>query len=189
MSDSSAADKASDQTTDQAAAAKGRPTPTRAEAEAARKARLNPTADKKADKAEGRKRREEARMGQLRGDARYLPARDRGPVRAFIRDWVDSRFSVGEILMPTAFAFIFLNFYKNTLIQTVSTWLFFGVFILMIVDQFVIGILVSRAVRNEFGPKGTDGTKGAVLYAVMRSTQMRRLRVPLPKVRIGGKPK
>lgn len=174
---------------DQTAGVKGRPTPSRAEAEAARKARLNPTVDKKADKAAARKRREEARMGQLRGDARYLPARDRGPVRAFIRDWVDSRFSVGEILMPTAFAFIFLNFYKNSLIQTVSTWMFFGVFILMIVDQFVIGLLVSRAVRKEFGPKGTEGTKGAVVYAIMRSTQMRRLRVPLPKVRIGGKPR
>ena len=189
MSDSSTDNKSTDQASDPSANAKGRPTPSRAEAEAARKARLNPTVDKKADKAAARKRREEARMGQLRGEARYLPARDRGPVRAFIRDWVDARFSVGEILMPTAFAFIFLNFYKNTLIQQVSTWMFFGVFILMIVDQFVIGLMVSKAVRKEFGPRGTDGTKGAVLYAIMRSTQMRRLRVPLPKVRIGGKPK
>ena len=26
------------------------------------------------------------------GDERYLPARDKGPVRRFVRDYVDSRF-------------------------------------------------------------------------------------------------
>ena len=30
---------------------------------------------------------------------RFLPARDKGPVRRFIRDYVDSRFSFIELLM------------------------------------------------------------------------------------------
>ena len=34
------------------------------------------------------------------GDERYLPARDKGPVRRFIRDYVDSRFSFIELMIP-----------------------------------------------------------------------------------------
>ena len=30
----------------------------------------------------------------MAGDERYLPARDKGPARAFTRDFVDSRFTV-----------------------------------------------------------------------------------------------
>ena len=34
------------------------------------------------------------------GDERYLPARDKGPVRRFVRDWIDARLCVAEMLLP-----------------------------------------------------------------------------------------
>ena len=34
------------------------------------------------------------------GEERYLLARDKGPVRRFIRDFVDSRFSFIELMIP-----------------------------------------------------------------------------------------
>ena len=34
------------------------------------------------------------------GDERYLPPRDKGPVKRFIRDFVDSRFSFIELMIP-----------------------------------------------------------------------------------------
>ncbi|GAA3024060.1 hypothetical protein JOE64_001134 [Microbacterium dextranolyticum] len=71
---------------------KHRPTPSRAEQEAARKRPL--VADTKEAraraKAELAAQREKARVGMANGDERYLPARDKGPQRKFVRDLVDS---------------------------------------------------------------------------------------------------
>ena len=80
---------------------KGRPTPSRREAEAARKARAKAGMDKKAAKQLLRERRaaENAKMrqGLKTGDERYLPPRDQGPVRRFVRDFVDARVSMAEM--------------------------------------------------------------------------------------------
>ena len=79
------------------ASGKGRPTPTRKEAEAAARARAKAALDPKATRRQQRDQRaarsQEVRAGLKSGDERYLPARDKGPVRRFIRDFVDSRFS------------------------------------------------------------------------------------------------
>ena len=83
-------------------APKGRPTPSRKDAEAARKQQLKIPKDPKAAKAAARERDREARAtaraGMMAGDERYMPARDKGPARAFTRDFVDSRFSIAEIV-------------------------------------------------------------------------------------------
>jgi hypothetical protein len=83
---------------------KGRPTPSRREAEAARKARAKGPTDKKEAARYQRQRRAEAsakmREGMKTGDDRYLPARDKGPVRRFVRDVVDSRLCMAELLLP-----------------------------------------------------------------------------------------
>ncbi|MBZ6371944.1 MAG: DUF3043 domain-containing protein, partial [Microbacterium hominis] len=80
---------------------KNRPTPSRAEQEAARKRPL--VADTKEAraraKAELAAQREKARIGMANGDERYLPVRDKGPQRRFVRDWVDSGWHAGELLM------------------------------------------------------------------------------------------
>jgi hypothetical protein len=36
----------------------------------------------------------------MRGDQSALPARDRGPVKKFVRDYIDSRRSLGEYFLP-----------------------------------------------------------------------------------------
>lgn len=81
---------------------KGRPTPTRREAEAKRPRRsLAPAvnkADRKSLKAQQRKKREELRGAYMRGEERALPTRDKGPARKFARNYVDSRYSVAEFL-------------------------------------------------------------------------------------------
>ena len=86
--------------------AKGRPTPTRKEAEAAARERARAPMDKKAAQKLLRERRAESnakmREGMRTGDERYLPARDQGPVKRFIRDYVDARLSIAEFLLPAA---------------------------------------------------------------------------------------
>ena len=60
--------------------------------------------DKKAAQKVLRERRAESnskvRQGMRTGDERYLPARDKGPVKRFIRNYIDARLSVAEFLLP-----------------------------------------------------------------------------------------
>src|SRR5690606_21945286 len=71
--------------------------------EAARKRPLVDN-DRKAAKARARDERRRAASLQhkamLSGDEAHLPPRDRGPVRRFIRDYVDARWNIGEWLLP-----------------------------------------------------------------------------------------
>jgi hypothetical protein len=95
------------------AAGKGRPTPTRREAEEARKQRLTPPRTRKEAAAAQRRKRAEtmaARREAMRsGDDRYLPARDQGPVRRFARDYVDARWNAAEFLLPVLIAILVLS--------------------------------------------------------------------------------
>ena len=97
--------------------AKGRPTPTRKEAEEARKLKAKAPMDKKAAQKVLRERRTESnakvRQGMRTGDERYLPARDQGPVKRFIRDFVDARLSIAEFLLPLLIAIMVLQYSRN----------------------------------------------------------------------------
>ena len=91
---------------------KGRPTPKRREAEAARRKPLvvaDRKAAKQADREERARQRAIVRQGMLEGDDRYLAPRDRGPVRAYVRDRVDGRFSVGQVMLPVLLTVLVLS--------------------------------------------------------------------------------
>ncbi len=171
----------------QNASGKGRPTRTRAEAQQARKAALTEIENnKKAQREAARQAREKARAGLLAGDERYFPARDRGPVKAFVRDFIDARFTVGEVFLPAAFLVIVLSLVPNLAVMKVAYAAWFATFMLMILDTVVMAVRLRIALTKRFDPVER---KGAIFYAVLRTTQMRRLRVPPPRVRIGGKPR
>ena len=53
------------------------------------------------------------RQAMRTGDDRYLPARDKGPVRRFIRDYVDSRFSFIELMIPLMLVVLILGYSGN----------------------------------------------------------------------------
>src|SRR5690625_6216887 len=46
--------------------------------------------------------RERQRQALLSGDERGMPVRDRGPVRRWVRDYVDARWNIGECFLPGA---------------------------------------------------------------------------------------
>ena len=170
---------------------KGRPTPSRREAEAARKQTLKIPKDPKAAKAASRERAREARQrqrqGMLAGDPRYLPARDQGPGRAFARDFVDSRFTLAETFIFVAILVLVLGFIRNPVVQQ---WVSIGCFAftaVIVVDMAILLITLNRKAKQAFAdPKDR---KGLSLYAALRAMQIRRLRVPPPRVRIGGAPR
>ena len=171
-------------------AGKGRPTPTRKEAQAARKHTLRISADPKEAKRQARARaaeeRQAARAGLLSGEERYLPARDQGPVRGFVRDFIDARRAAAEFFLPLALIVLVIGLMPFPQVQAYVSmaWLFVTLFIL--VDTTLLMLRLRRELRTRW-PEEAE-RKGATFYGVMRVLQLRRLRVPPPRVRPGGKP-
>jgi hypothetical protein len=171
-------------------APKGRPTPSRKEAEAARKQGLkvpkDPKEARRAERERARAERERSRAGMLAGDERYLPARDQGPARAFARDFVDSRFTVAEYFIFVAIAVLALGFIRQPVVQSWVSLFFFAFTALIVVDTLVLLIMLNRRARQQF-PEKSD-RRGLSMYAMLRTIQLRRLRLPRPRVRRGGAP-
>lgn len=171
-------------------APKGRPTPSRKEAEAARKQTLrvpkDPKAAKKAARERDRAERTRARAGMMAGDERYLPRRDQGPAKSFTRDFVDSRFTVAEFFIFVAIAVLVLGFIQNQAIQSFVSIAFFGFTAVIAIDTAILLVTLNRKAAQQFPDK--NDRRGITLYAMLRALQLRRLRVPPPKVRRGGKP-
>ena len=159
---------------------KGHATPSRREAE-------DPKAAKKASRQRDQEDRARAREGMRNGEEKYLPARDRGPARAFARDFVDGRVTLAEFFIFIAVAVLALGFIRNPLIQSWVSIGFFALTALIVVDTVVLLVQLSLRAKKAF-PEAKD-RKGLLLYATLRTLQLRRLRLPPPRVRRGGAPK
>lgn len=170
---------------------KGHATPSRREAEDARKNQLkipkDPKAAKKASRQRDQEERARARQGMRNGEEKYLPARDRGPARAFVRDFVDGRVTLAEFFIFIAIAVLALGFIRNPLIQSWVSIGFFALTALIVIDTVVLLVQMSLRAKKAF-PEAKD-RKGLLLYASLRTLQLRRLRLPPPRVRRGGAPK
>jgi len=174
---------------DAAPTGKGRPTPTRKEREAARKRPLVPNDRKEAgrrSREQLRSERQKARAGMAAGDDRYLTARDKGPQRRFVRDYVDARFSVGEFLMPLMLVVIVLTFIPVPDIQLYGTLLLWLFFALAVIDSVFLGVFLRRRLVKKFGESRLE--RGLRWYGVMRAIQLRMIRLPKPQVRRGEYP-
>ncbi|KJK59168.1 membrane protein [Saccharothrix sp. ST-888] len=170
-------------------APKGRPTPKRSEAEASRRTRVTVPKDRKDAARQSRERmraeREKQRMALLNGDESALPVRDKGPVRRFARTYVDSRWTMAEFFLPYAVVVLVLSILRNPTLQLLSTLLFLLFFVLVILDFVRLGLGLRKALAERFP---NENTRGAVAYALMRTLQMRRLRLPKPQVKRGERP-
>lgn len=160
---------------------KGRPTPSRKEAEAAAKARAKAGMDKRAAKQLLRERRaaDNARMrqGLKTGDERYLPARDQGPVRRFVRDFVDARVSMAEFLLPL----LVIIMLTQGLAPGFANGLWSATILLVAVDTTLLVFRLRREVKRRF----PDEPQKVTGYAILRAMQLRWLRLPKPQVKIG----
>lgn len=170
-------------------APKGRPTPKRAEAQTQRRrASTVPTDRKEAAKRQREVRRTELakqREALANGDQRYLPARDKGPVRKFVRDYVDSRFCIAEFFLPLAVIILVLSMVRIGSLQNIALLLWLAVIVLIVVDSIGLAFRLKRQLKERFAD---EPTKGAVAYGLMRTLQMRRLRLPKPQVKRGERP-
>nr|WP_239579894.1 DUF3043 domain-containing protein [Microlunatus panaciterrae] len=158
-------------------AKKDRPTPTRKEAEALRRQRLHRQLTKKEARAENARAARTDRM-------RAMQARDATPEKALMRDYVDSRFNIGEFLLPSLVVILALTFLNSVLpaLTFISTILMYLFILLVMFDGFLMWrgfkkVLAERQPRAQ--------TKGLLFYGMNRAIQIRRFRVPPPRIKRG----
>ena len=152
---------------------KGRPTPTRREAELARKQRLSGiNANPKIAKRQARQRDFEAATERQHG----------GPVKAFARDYVDSRFRIAEFFILFAVLLFVVASVPSIALLSVILWL------VMLVAIVVDSILLVRGLKKEARRRFPNEDLGRIgWYALMRSMQFRKWRLPKPRLKRGEK--
>jgi Protein of unknown function (DUF3043) len=170
--------------------AKGRPTPTRKEAEAAARERAKASTDKKAAQKSKRERRSESssrmRQSMRTGDERYLPKRDQGPVKRFIRNYVDARVSIAEFLLPLLVVIMVLQYSGNSSLMRFSNVLWSTTIVVVALDTTWLLFRLKRELRAKFPD---ESLSGATFYTILRVLQLRWLRMPKPQVKVGGAPR
>ena len=171
----------------QAEAAKGRPTPKRSEAERKRRQPITgsrPQTGPRTPEDKARARTERARKYEAmnRGESWALNPKDRGAARGLARDFIDSKRRVSEYYMYVVVLLLIGVFAGGKAGQK---------FVSPAILVLAVGLLISsqlvkaglRRLLNERMPG--EPMKGLVLYAMLRSLQIRRLRIPAPRVRPG----
>lgn len=165
---------------------KGRPTPSRKEAEAAAKARAKPPRTRREMAAAQRAARGESsarvRQGMRNGEEKYLLPRDKGPVKRFVRDFVDSRFSFIELIIPLLVATMVLGYSGNESLASFGNALLFGSVLLVVLDMLMLRFRLRKQLAARFPD---ESAKGTTYYAITRAMQMKFMRLPKPKVKIG----
>jgi hypothetical protein len=172
-----------------AEAAKGRPTPKRSVAEAKRRqpitgSRAPAVARTPEDKARARATRATKYEAMKRGEAWALNPRDRGPGRALARDFVDSKRRISEYYMYVLVVLLAAVFLRNSKTQEIISPLVLVLVVVILLDAFLIRRSLTRLIAERLPG---ESAKGLTLYAVMRALQIRRFRVPAPRVRPGQK--
>ncbi|MFP5282576.1 MAG: DUF3043 domain-containing protein [Actinomycetes bacterium] len=156
---------------------KDRPTPSRKEAEAARRQRVTRTLSKREARLEASRANRSARM-------RAVNAREMTPEKTLLRDYVDSRFNIGEYLLPSlvvilAATFLGSAFPRVTLLATAVMYLYI---LLVIADGFLLWRGFKKLLATRL--PGVS-PRGLGMYGMNRSIQIRRFRVPPPRVKRG----
>jgi hypothetical protein len=164
-------------------AGKGRPTPKRSEAERRRRQPYTAPKDRKEASRVSRERQRADRGRRMeavrRGEEWALPPRDRGPVKALARDYVDSRRRASEYYMYGLLVLLVLLFIPNLIVKTIVPLLVLAAVLVMAIEGVFIGRR-AKALAAERMPG--ESNRGLGLYAAMRALQIRKLRVPKPRV-------
>ena len=186
-------------------APKGRPTPKRNQSksrapvapapmtssEARKRKKLNKQSltkeERKAEKVSRRADMADRREKMMAGDDAYLLPRDKGPVRRFTRDIVDSRRNLLGLFMPAALAVVFIMLsLPSPQIQFYVQFVMLALVVVMLADGLLIGRRVNKLVNAKF-PDNTEGGWKLGFYAASRASQLRRMRAPRPQVERGTK--
>ncbi len=173
-------------------AGKGRPTPSRREAEGRKRGPAPPpprTQREALTRMRGSREQRrtvaaQRRERMLAGDEKYLLPRDRGPVKAYVRDLVDSRAHLAGVFMPLALLVIVVILVPSPVVQSYVSLVSMGMLLAILIEGVLLGRIITRRVRERF-PKASESGASLGFYAMTRATQLRRLRVPKPRLNRG----
>ncbi|WP_137148245.1 DUF3043 domain-containing protein [Mycolicibacterium sp. CR10] len=189
-----------------ATAPKGKPTPKRSEASRRRgpvapapmtsaeaRRRRKETAgpklsreEKKAQRLERRSDMSQRREKMMAGEDAYLLPRDKGPVRRYVRDVVDSRRNLLGLFMPSALGLIFVMLaVPSVQVQRLLSPAMLVLVLIMVIDGFILGRKVNRLADEKY-PDNTESGWKLGFYAASRASQLRRMRAPRPQVERGA---
>jgi hypothetical protein len=167
---------------------KGRPTPKRSEAERRRRQPYSAPADRKAagQQSRDRDRASRARRNEAmrRGENWALPRKDQGPVRALARDYVDSRRSLSEYYMFGVLVLVVLLFVPALRKSAAIDYAVLLILAVIVTESIIVSGRVIRLVHERLPGESTQGLR---MYVAIRGTQLRRLRMPAPRVKPGDK--
>ncbi len=172
---------------------KGRPTPTRKEAESRNKRPLVPQDRRVAAKearAQQRVQRDLEYQAMRTGDEKHMPLRDKGPVRRYVRDSVDARWNLGEFFLPLAAVFLVLQFVTASTAQLVAFGSLVALYIYILAavgDAWLMWRRLRKRLVAKFGEDALP-PRGLAMYAVLRAFQVRPSRLPKPMVKHGQHP-
>jgi Protein of unknown function (DUF3043) len=167
---------------------KGRPTPKRSEAERNRYTPISGVRSRagsgKSGSAGSRTERARRYDAMKRGEDWALNVRDRGPLKKLARDYVDSKRRVSEYYLYAMIVMLVALLSRNS---TLSLFIF-PLLLVLIVAVAVDGFFIRRGLRGLAAERfPSEPTSGLTWYALMRSMQIRRMRVPKPQVSPGDK--
>ena len=167
---------------------KGRPTPKRSEAEKRRRQPYTAPSDRKAASQQSRDRDRTSRARKMeamkRGESWALPRKDQGPVRALARDYVDSRRGLSEYYMFGVVLLVVLLFIPTLRKSPIVDYAVLVMLAVIVSEGVLVGGRVIRLAQQRFPGESTRGIR---MYAAIRGTQFRRLRMPAPRVKRGDK--
>jgi len=165
---------------------KGRATPKRKESQARVKVNSIAPVTSKEGKARERNleraRRVEARAAFMRGEESALPARDRGPAKRWVRNYIDSRRTIGEYFLPAIMLVLALTVIPVRGVQLFAILFMYAAMLYSLISAFFMGRRIKKLVAEKFP---NEPLKGIGIYGWLRSTQMRRMRAPAPAVKRG----
>jgi hypothetical protein len=173
--------------------AKGRATPKRSEAERGRRQGITGTPSRsgsasrsgtKTSSADSRADRLARNEAMRRGEQWALPARDRGPVKGLARDYIDSRRRLSEYYMYLMIVLVVVLFVKKSGVQLYAEPIALVLILLVVVDAAWLRFKLTKLVRERLPG---ESTRGLTIYAVFRALQIRRFRVPPPRIHPGDK--
>ncbi|HSF97717.1 MAG TPA: DUF3043 domain-containing protein [Ornithinibacter sp.] len=170
--------------------AKNRPTPKRKDQEAARRQPLVVADRKQAKKQDRAKRNEQmakTRQAMMTGDDSGLPPRDKGPVRRYMRDYIDARRNLAEFMLPVMLIVLALSFLRTSQILFFVTLLTYSILLTAVADTFIMWRGLRKRLTEKFGEEAAKA-KGNGMYAAMRAFQLRRSRMPRALVKRGEYP-
>jgi hypothetical protein len=169
-------------------AAKGRPTPKRSEAERRRREPYSAPGDRKAAAAQGKDRGKATRQRKMeamrRGEDWALPRKDQGQVRALARDVVDARRGLSEYYLYGIFVLVLLLVLPQLRGTAIVDYVILVVLVIILCEGWYVGRKVTALAQQRYPGQSTRGVK---VYAALRGTQIRKMRVPAPRVSRGAK--